>query len=301
MPCLSKSEVAQFYRIHFALLQYTNDRYNISAPLDFSNHLGAFSQEQLHEIVLPVRDYLFAHPKIVDEFIQKNPPNLSPEDLKLAKGWKHAVTGQFTIYKHLKAYTLVFSGEKERLYGIWGLGDPLEQVFPKQTLPLMAEMVVLPFKDRLVYDGLVRVYPILFGGGIQRSLKTEVEETQARYGVIIGFASGKPIYETTSNLTPDQRLIRFYLKNEANRELYWDEAWELARKNQANRIFYEQEVGKIYARSIKKDLKEYGIKGFHYAIYRNVIVAVGKSKKEVEEFCRQYHPQLINYLHFFKV
>ena len=44
--------------------------------------------------------------------------------------------------------------------------------------------MLLPFKDRIVYDGLLASHNIVFGGGIKRRLNDSYREAKARQGVI---------------------------------------------------------------------------------------------------------------------
>ena len=50
-------------------------------------------------------------------------------------------------------------------YGVVALFDPFEAVIGPY-LPRMIKTTLLPFKGRIVYDGLVTGYNVTFGGGI---------------------------------------------------------------------------------------------------------------------------------------
>jgi hypothetical protein len=302
MNRLPEKEVARFYKIHFALLSYINRRCKIVSGYTEPENYRNVSSEELQKKVVPIRDYLVAHPEEVREFIKDNPGKLSAEELELTRGWQFLLKDDFLIIKHLKDYSVFYQwGEQGKVFGVVGLYDPISRVIPDFTLPLRVQTVLLPFKDKIVYDGVISSYNIRFGPGIRGSLMGDYKQAEARYGIITSFdETGKPAGGVSAR-EADQRLIKFYLSTQANREMYWDEARELARKNEANRIVYEQGLGKVNARFIKKDLKANEIKGFHYAIYRNTVVAVGKTKKEVEEFCRKNLAGKINYLFYFKV
>ncbi len=300
MNCLPLEDIKLFYDIHFSLLGYTNSTCQIvDTPNGFPSP-GHVLRDDLNRVIVPVRKYLFTHPEIVEDFIQKNPRGFSAQELEIVKGWGQAMMDQFIVYKHLKNYSLFLLEKNKQLFAVLGLKDPLLEILPKQSLPTMIQTVIIPFRDKIVYDGLLSIYNVSFGPGMRSSLKETTEMIEARQGVILGFSNGQPIREV-SDLSPDQRMIKFYLKSESNRNYYWDEAWALAQKSKENRIFYKKELGKVYARSIKRDLKENGLTGFHYAIYDQLVVGVGKSKKEVEAFCRKNLPDLIDYLYFFKV
>jgi hypothetical protein len=204
--------------------------------------------------------------------------------------------------KHLKDYSVFYQWKKQgKVFGVLGLYDPISNVIPGRALPLRVQAVLLPIQDKIIYDGVISSYNIFLGPGYRRSLMGDYKQVVAQYGIVTSFDKGGKAVSEVSDKEADERLIKFYLSTRANRDMYWDEAWELGRKSAASRIVYEQELGKVNARFIKKDLKANRIKGFHYAIYRNTVVAVGKTKKEVEEFCRKNLPEKINYLHYFKV
>lgn len=302
MNRLPEKEVARFYKIHFALLSYINKRHKIVAGYSEPKNYRDVSPEELQKKIVPIREYWVAHPEEVREFIKENPGKFSAEELELTRGWQFPLKDDFFVIKHLKEYSIFYQWEEQgKVFGVLGLVDPISEVIPDYALPLRLQAALLPFKDKIIYDGVISFYNIILGPGYRRSLMADYKQAEAQYGIIASFdKAGKPVSEV-SDREADQRLIKFYLSTQASRDMYWDEAWELARKNAANRIVYEQELGKVNARFIKKDLKANGIKGFHYAIYRNTVVAVGKTKKEVEEFCRKNLPDKIDYLHYFKV
>ena len=44
--------------------------------------------------------------------------------------------------------------------------DEIDEFIDKARLPLYVEAVLLPFKNKIVYDGLISEYSISFGKGI---------------------------------------------------------------------------------------------------------------------------------------
>jgi len=72
----------------------------------------------------------------------------------------------------LKNYT-IFIGEKSQVYGVLGLYDNLDDLSPGRPLPTMVRAVLLPFKGKIVYDGMLEAYNIFIGGGIRTGLNEE--------------------------------------------------------------------------------------------------------------------------------
>jgi hypothetical protein len=100
--------------------------------------------------------------------------------------WKHAIVGEFYVFRYLTNYTIFLSsgGSPNKAYGILGLADPLEEIIGPY-LPRLVKAVLLPFKDRIIYDGLFSGYNISFGGGIKRMLNEEYKQAKEAFGIIM--------------------------------------------------------------------------------------------------------------------
>ena len=51
-------------------------------------------------------------------------------------------------------------------------------------LPVWTETVLLPFKNMIVYDGLLSSYNISFGSGIRRELNESYKDAKQRQGIV---------------------------------------------------------------------------------------------------------------------
>ena len=67
-----------------------------------------------------VRDYLFDHPELIDQFIQDNPNNLETDNLSIIATWKNFIHGDFFIERLLKKYS-IFIDDNEKVYAVMGL------------------------------------------------------------------------------------------------------------------------------------------------------------------------------------
>jgi hypothetical protein len=80
-----------FYKLFSALLGFVNRKLNV---------VPEQSSESSEYTSLPpqtrgnVRDSLYGHRGLIDEFIAENPAGLSPEELDVVAGWKHALVGR---------------------------------------------------------------------------------------------------------------------------------------------------------------------------------------------------------------
>ena len=177
-----------FYKLYSALMFYANQRLHILdepvADAEAYAALSPFSRAK-------VRDALHVHKELIDQFVQGNPANLNADELGIVSSWKHALVGKFYVFRHLKNYTIFLSsgGSPNKAYGVLGLADPLEEVVGRR-LPVLTNAVLLPFKGQIVYDGLIAIQPIAFGGGIKRMLNEEYNRAKETFGIITVLPEG---------------------------------------------------------------------------------------------------------------
>ncbi len=165
---LEPQDVELFFRLHRTLMFFVNQRLkvipdNLALPEEFA----ALSPE----VRLKVRDALLANVDLIDSFVAKNPARLSDGELDIVRSWRHLVTGNFYVFRELKKYTVFLSTTDPAIaYGVLALSQPFEELIGPY-LPVLTQTVLLPFKDKIVYDGLMTSYHrISFGAGIRRSL-----------------------------------------------------------------------------------------------------------------------------------
>ena len=171
-----------FYKLFAALLGYVNQKLGVL--------LVQFSESSEYMSLPPqtrgeVRDALYAHRELIVQFVAENPAGLSPEELEIVASWKDALVGRFYILRYLKKYTIFLSATDKpyKAYGVLGLADPIEEVVGP-GLPVLANVVLLPFKGQIVYDGLIAPYSITFGGGVRRNLNEDYNRAKEEFGII---------------------------------------------------------------------------------------------------------------------
>lgn len=177
-----------FYELFSALLGYVNRTLNI-IPEQFS--------ETSEYVALPpparckVRDALYEHRELIDQFVAENPAGLSPEEVEIVASWKHALAGKFYVFRYLSKHTVFLSsgGSPNKAYGVLGLADPIEKVIGPYV-PILVNAVLLPLKGQIIYDGLLAPYSISFGGGIKRMLNNEYNKAKETVGIITSLPEG---------------------------------------------------------------------------------------------------------------
>ncbi len=166
---LSPEDAALFYRLTWELQFYVNRRRRIIPAVNTSAEYERLSMDQK----LKVRNALYDHATLIDDFVAENPAGLSPGDLAIVRNWKRFVRGDFFIERFLKkgAY-FIAADQKPIVYTVAGINDSIEDMLgPYLALPIYVKTVLLPFKGQIVYDGLLEPLSVFFGGGIRAELR----------------------------------------------------------------------------------------------------------------------------------
>jgi hypothetical protein len=278
---LPASEVELFYKLHPALLFYAKQQLGLSRQVTTIPQVLSMPEEERYEL----RSALYENVHLIDAFIRENPQRFSAEELAIVDSWKHFVHGQFYVFRHLKRYTIFLDADSPpRAYGVLALHDDFADLFPH--VPILLETVLLPFKTHITYDGQCRYYNIFFGGGITRRLHDSYQLAKAQAGIITTL----PFVASTAEPS-DEEQLRFYVRTERNRAMYWNELVVLRQKSRALETLYQQEMGKVHARTYSQQLRDIGLSGVWFAILEGVTIASGRTRQEIEQAVQRIVPK----------
>ena len=278
---LPASEVERFYRLYFAVLCSANQQLGLAPQVTTIPQIMAMPQEEQYAL----RQGMYAHREVLATFVQANPARFSDEDLAIVDSWRHFVQGQFYVLRHLKAYTIFLdAAEVPKAYGVLALHDDLPTMFPR--VPFLIETVLLPFKDRIIYDGQCQYYNIVFGGGITRRLNDSYQQAKAHPGIMTTLP-----WEVPQATPSEEEQLRFYLRTVRNREMYEEEIVALRQHSRALETLYQQEMGKVHARTYGPRLRDMGLRGVWFAILEGLTIASGRTRQEVEQAVQRLVPQ----------
>jgi hypothetical protein len=178
---LNPHDLDQFFTLHRALMFYVNQRLQVipdrvTTPLEFA--------ALAPPVRLKVRDAFTANLDLIEPFVHENPARLTEEELDIVRSWRHLVHGSFYVFRELKNYTVFLApGSPAVAYGVLALSQPFEDLIGPY-LPVMVQTVLLPFKNRIVYDGLMSSYNVSFGPGIRRNLNEDFKAAKERQGIV---------------------------------------------------------------------------------------------------------------------
>ncbi len=165
---LSGEDADLFFRLMWGLQFYVNQQRQILSEVNSVEDYASLSMEGKAE----VRDALWANLDLIGAYVKNNPDGLTAEERGIVQKWERNVSGNFQVYRLLKKHT-IFIAEEEQVYGVLGLYDSLEDIFGGRPLPVMVQAVLLPFKGKIVYDGMLRGYNVHFGKNIRSDFHEE--------------------------------------------------------------------------------------------------------------------------------
>lgn len=183
-------ELELFFQLHRALMLFVNQRLKV-IPDDLPRPEDYASLSP--EVQIKVRDAFLANTHLIESFVAENPAHLSENELDIVRSWRHLVYGKFYVLRDLAKHTVFLTTTDPSIaYGVVALSQPFEDLIGPY-LPIMTQTVLLPFKGKIVYDGLMRSFNISFGPGIRRSLNKSSMEAKSRHGIVTSLPMPKEL------------------------------------------------------------------------------------------------------------
>lgn len=162
---LSENDARLFYRLMWPLQFFVNQRLQLLPNCPTEEAYQKLTAEQK----LKVREALYKNIELIDEFMKENPAGLNAEELKIVQSWRRFVAGEFFIERYLAKHAIFI--KDQTVYAVVGLFDPFDIIIGREQPPAYVKAVLLPFKGRIITDGLLQPRQILFGSGITSDLR----------------------------------------------------------------------------------------------------------------------------------
>jgi hypothetical protein len=234
--------------------------------------------------VADLNNKIFSHPSLIDSFINENSLQFNDKEIEILKNWKELfIKDEFFVFS-VGEKIIFLKSKDEKAYEVLGITDEINDIIPFE--PYMTNAVLLPFKGKIIYSGFLGGYNVSFGEGMKKTLTEDFLKAKRKYGIISSLEQ-----PTTEKEESYEELLKFYLKNEKGRFNYEKDIEDILQKNPEMVRIYNQEIGKKNARKIRKKFSDLGINSGWFAIFNDVVVASGKSEKEVLERVEEIIPE----------
>ena len=192
---VSDKDAKLFFDLMWGLQYFVNQKFKIHSNIKSLEEYKECSTEAKIE----VRSALYSNITTIDSYVEENPLKLSTDKLEIISAWKYFVQGSFHIERYLKRCAIFI--ENNEVYGVLGLHQSFDEIIHRSRLPLYVQTVLLPFKGKIIYDGIFQAHNIFFGGGIKSDLKESYMKAKQNNRIIESF-------DTATKNSP---------KNEANK------------------------------------------------------------------------------------
>jgi len=144
---LDSEDIKLFFNNWLRLLSFVNDKYDIIK--DFNHPTDPVGLNIQH--IKKLREKLWYNVSIIDEFLKST--ELDSESYELVDSWKNFIRDTFVLIRDENDYCVLLDDEKDILYGVKGVSNPISESTPE--FPFICEMVIIPFKDKLVFDTII--------------------------------------------------------------------------------------------------------------------------------------------------
>lgn len=195
---LTTQDAALYFKLMWSLQLYVSQKLAIIPEVTTVDEYERLPSSEK----LAVRNALYENIELVDAYLNENPHKLSAEELEIVSRWKQFQQGDFFIERLLKKYAIFIGGEK--VYGVLALYETLDEILPYKSLPYYAKAVLLPFKGKIIYDGLLQGYSVLFGGGIKFDLKETYMMAKQNGRIIESFDAKKQAEKKMGSTRPSK-------------------------------------------------------------------------------------------------
>jgi len=198
---LMTEEAELFFDLMWSLQFFINTELKIFTKIKTRKEYAALPQKDKQV----VREKIYEQPELIDKYVASNPDRLNDNHLSIIKQWKNFIKGDFYIERYLKNHA-IFIGDNN-VYGVLGLHDAFDHLFPSNYLPIYVKTILLPFQGRIVYDGLMQVYQVSFGGGIKRSLSETYMQAKQNNKIITTLEKTRVKIESKAFVEVEQENI----------------------------------------------------------------------------------------------
>ena len=199
---LNEEDRTIFFKLYFDLLLFVNKKHKIVSGFRKGRYPKSVDTSEAFQI----REELFDNPNWINDYLNEYYAEFSEEERKILISWHdYYIKSEFFIVRNLKKYTVFMKPDdenKSKLYGVIGINHPISDLFESSYLPIYVKALIIPFKDMIIYDGIISSHNIRFGSGFKNSLNDEYRASKEQFGIITSLPFDESIVIT---IKPDKK------------------------------------------------------------------------------------------------
>ena len=208
---LSPEDASLFFKLMPALQTFANQRLKIIKGLKDVEGYRTISNGERVEL----RNVVYENPEVIDDFIKENPFSFPKDELEIVSSWKNFIADSFFVVQLTKKHAIFMRDDD--VYAVLALAQPFQVVLGGAPLPAYIKTVLLPFKGKIIYDGLLEGHNIFFGSGISTSVKNRYRIAKQRGEIIESFDPNWKPAPVKSKKTKDWKPLLDELNEKASK------------------------------------------------------------------------------------
>ncbi|WP_121356881.1 hypothetical protein [Flavisolibacter nicotianae] len=175
---LDTAEYHQYISTHLGLLYFVGLREHIiPAKASFTAFLDYHSDRKFR-----CREAFYRNMgELLDTYIRENQERLTEADLQILNNFRRSIQGDFVILRCLSKHAVFMDTNSSSVYAVKALSDPFPVFF--STFPALCRTTLVPYANKIIYDGFLQPYDVLLGPGIKRSLEGDYREARANKAI----------------------------------------------------------------------------------------------------------------------
>lgn len=169
---LDKQEYLEYIDLHLDLLYFVGQRQKlISRDIDFRKFTKLDFQ-----VKLKCRDEFNENIGLLDEYLETRSDSLTIDQIKILEGFKKKIESDFVIFKCFSKHAILIDTVDNKIYAIKALADRFDSFFSE--FPVLCNMTILPFKDKIIYDGFIKSEGISFGRNMTMEMNMKYKQAK---------------------------------------------------------------------------------------------------------------------------
>ncbi len=168
---LTESEYKEFLGTHLKFLYFVGREQNTFGDISFEDFL-----EMSTETKYQCRRAVIGNLSLIDKYMQHHFDDLSDLDIEILSAFKKQISGKFIIFKCLSKNAIFIDTSDNNFYAVTALGDRFDKFFDE--FPVMVSTCLLPFKDKIIYDGFMQLPAIYVGTDLTKTLRSDYKKVK---------------------------------------------------------------------------------------------------------------------------
>ncbi len=176
---LDKQEYLEYINLHLGLLYFVGKAQKI---ISNDTNFKEFIRLEF-TIKLECRDKFNENIWLLDEYIKTSSELLNDNQIEILEGFKKKKQSDFVIFKCFAKHAIFIDTEDNKIYAVKALADGFDKFFPE--FPVLCNTTILPFKDKIIYDGFVKSNRIIFGKNMRTEMNLKYKQAKLGNRIIM--------------------------------------------------------------------------------------------------------------------